>query len=219
MDMVCLIGMDCMKYLIIALMLTILSMYAVIDNQADRNIETINVVTRLTSELSEVNRVVSFLTDYRTPPETYLYINPIHLEDYEKPTSPFGIRNNPLRENMGGEDIKIHTGIDLTGSWHGRVVAAAAGIIIDKWYPPGRNYKGHPDFGGYIRILHPDGNITNYGHLSETFYHEKDLVEAGDVIGRLGSTGKSTGEHLHFSIQNASGEFIQPLKYINIKGE
>ncbi len=121
---------------------------------------------------------------------------------------------------MGGEDIKQHNGVDLVGTWHGRVVAVASGKVIEKWYVPDGNKRiGHPVFGGYVRILHDDGFVSGYGHLSSIYVHEGQRVKAGQVIGRIGSTGKSTGEHLHFSIQDSDGNFLQPLKYINIEEE
>ena len=152
----------------------------------------------------------------RTQP-AYKYINPVCRDDYIGISSPFGIRNNPLRKNMGGEEIRQHNGIDLTGTWHGRVVAVAPGKVIEKWYvPDGKKRTGHPVFGGYIRILHEDGFVSGYGHLSSIYVHEGEYVNTGQVIGRIGSTGKSTGDHLHFSLQDAAGNYLQPLRYISV---
>ena len=142
-------------------------------------------------------------------------ICPIHKEDFICYTSPFGIRDVPNELYTVGSRTREHMGLDLAGTWHARVVAVADGIVIDKWYvPDGKNRKGHEIFGGYIRILHPNGMITGYGHLSSIYVYEGDKVKTGDVIGHIGNTGLSTGQHLHFSVQDDTGIFRNPLRYI-----
>lgn len=178
------------------------------------------VIADQKKEINLIKTALNYYGNLYAPVPGYKYILPISKDDFLRPTSPFGIRNNPLRQNMGGEDIKQHNGVDLIGTWHGRVVTVASGKVIEKWYvPDGKKRTGHPVFGGYIRIQHDDGYVSGYGHLSAIYVHEGERVEAGQVIGRIGSTGKSTGEHLHFSIQDSDGNFLQPLKYINIEEE
>lgn len=116
-------------------------------------------------------------------------------------TSEVGYRTDP----MGGGDVALHRGLDMVGYYHCPVLAAGDGVVVEHWLPPGttrggKTYKGHPVFGGMIIIDHGDGTFTLYGHLSSTFIHEGQVVKAGDVIGRQGSTGQATGEHLHFEV-------------------
>ena len=116
-------------------------------------------------------------------------------------SSEVGYRPNP----MGGGEDALHRGIDMVGPYHSPILAAEKGVVVEHWLPPGtvrggRIYKGHPIFGGLIVIDHGGGVLTLYGHLSSTYIHEGDIVEAGQVIGRQGDTGLATGEHLHFEI-------------------
>ena len=76
------------------------------------------------------------------------------------------------------------------------------------WPAPNGYYKGHPMYGGLIVIDHLNGTHTLYAHMSSTYMGEGDQVEAGQVIGRQGDTGITTGEHLHFEV------IINPLIYI-----
>ena len=170
----------------------------------------------LKSELIQSNRAVSILQDYRTPSKVYPYIMPIHPDDFLQLTSPFGLRDIPSGIYTGGADTRIHNGIDLAGVWRGRVVAIADGIVIDHYLPPDGHFKGHPIFGGMIRIQQSDGRITIYGHLSKTYVKEQDFITQGQVIGRIGNTGLSDGRHLHLEISE-NGIQIQPLKYIEVK--
>ena len=147
------------------------------------------------------------------------YINPISKEDYDRLTSAKGYRilHNPF---TGGDRDSEHSGIDLVGTWHSRVVAVADGEVIDHYHPPDRKWHGHPVLGGMIRIQHNDGRISVYGHLSSTYVNEttKRFVKQGQIIGRTGETGMAYGEHLHFELWE-NGELLNPLKYIDVAKE
>lgn len=113
-------------------------------------------------------------------------------------SSGLGHRVDPI-ENSGGQ-IRFHRGVDFAAPEGTPVVAILSGVVIDHWLPPGYYngiyYSGHEDFGGAIYIQDQNG-ITIYGHFSETFVKEGQYIKQGDLIGRVGSTGKSTGNHLH----------------------
>jgi murein DD-endopeptidase MepM/ murein hydrolase activator NlpD len=108
-------------------------------------------------------------------------------------TSTFGIRWG-----------KLHKGIDITGNKN--IMAADNGKISETGYKS--------DYGNYIIINHLNGYETLYGHLSKITTTTGTIVEKGDKIGIMGSTGDSTGVHLHFEI-HSSGELQNPLKYLN----
>ena len=113
-------------------------------------------------------------------------------------SSGCGYRMDP----MGGGTEGLHKGADFAGEEGEPVMATLAGRVAEHWPPPDGYYDGHPTFGGYITIEH-DGVLLRaslYGHLSETFVHEGDWVEAGEPIGLVGSTGVATGPHLHFEL-------------------
>lgn len=99
-------------------------------------------------------------------------------------SSPFGRRRNPFGRGWGD-----HHGIDLVASTGTPVLAAHEGrVILAEWY------------GGYGKtvIVENESKQTLYAHLSGFFVRKGDVVQAGDPIGRVGSTGRSTGPHLHF---------------------
>ncbi len=117
-------------------------------------------------------------------------------------TSPFGMRENP--ENPGSREF--HPGIDFGLPSGTPVKAAADGVVV---------LAG--EYGGYGRavvIKHTDGLSTVYGHLSEIKVEEGKEVKQGEVVGLSGSTGRSTGPHLHFEIRK-DGQPVDPLQYLS----
>jgi murein DD-endopeptidase MepM/ murein hydrolase activator NlpD len=121
-------------------------------------------------------------------------------------SSGSGYRNDP----MGGkEESQLHRGLDLVGPHRAPVTAAAAGVVAEHWPAPNGFYRGHPIYGGLVVIDHLNGTLTLYGHLSTTYVNEGDEVAAGEIIGRQGNTGVSTGEHLHFEV------IVNPLIYLS----
>lgn len=153
-------------------------------------------------------------------PTDVRYLFPIHATDYRY-TSPKGVRVSPTLK------VKMeHNGLDISSVWRAQVVAIADGLVREHWpvpgtpYPTGGTYDGHPVYGGMIILEHDDGSKSLYAHLSATYVHEGFRVKAGQIIGRIGNTGISTGEHLHFELE-VSGESVNPLHYIEqpVKGE
>ena len=118
---------------------------------------------------------------------------PLDLQEpiaYAEETSGMGLRNNP----MGGSLDLFHNGVDLRGPKGSLVSASASGFVIEVYAPS----PGHPVYGGMVRLLHEDGSTTLYGHLSVVHVWLDWYVEQGAVVGVQGSTGYSTGDHLHF---------------------
>jgi murein DD-endopeptidase MepM/ murein hydrolase activator NlpD len=115
-------------------------------------------------------------------------------------TSPFGIRTHPTT----GED-SLHDGIDFGAACGTPVRAAAAGTIVSV----GRS----PAYGLRVVIRHGDSLDTSYAHLSDTSVEVGDAVTTSTVIGKVGSTGLSTGCHLHFGTRR-DGQRIDPLTFL-----
>lgn len=119
---------------------------------------------------------------------------------YTRVTSPFGNRIHPILKTK-----KLHTGIDIGIPSGKNVVAAGDGTVI------------HADWlGGYgkaVMIDHGGGIVTLYAHNSSLLVSEKDKVKRGDTIAKAGSTGMSTGPHLHFEVRK-NGEFVDPLPWV-----
>ncbi len=107
----------------------------------------------------------------------------------------------------------FHTGIDIAGPLDDTVDAAANGVVALAGAET--DSRGQlVGYGNYIVIAHGGGMVTLYGHLDQLLVHVGQVVHAGDVIGREGSTGNSTGPHLHFEVR-IGGLLADPLKYLS----
>jgi len=94
--------------------------------------------------------------------------------------------------------VHASNGIDISNPKGGPIYAAAAGTVI---LADGSGYNG--GYGQYIKIKHPNGVVTLYGHLSKISVTKGQDVSQGAVIGMMGNTGRSTGTHLHFEVRGA----------------
>ncbi|AJD93558.1 DNA-dirted RNA polymerase (plasmid) [Jeotgalibacillus malaysiensis] len=126
-------------------------------------------------------------------------------------TSAFGWRPDPF----GGSTSDYHTGIDIAAPIGTPILAAADGVVIDVGYR-----------GGYGNLIHVKHTIngktmsTVYAHLQSMNVNDGDEVKQGQIIGGMGSTGNSTGSHLHFEIQDGVGRYkdnpLDPAKFIKL---
>ena len=112
---------------------------------------------------------------------------------------PFGEADDPI---TGSETF--HEGIDIPMSIGTEVLAAASGTVADAGFDM--------EHGNYVLIEHEGGYTTLYGCLDEIRTNQGDKVTVGDVIGTVGSTGRSTGPHLHFELR-LNGEPVDPADY------
>jgi murein DD-endopeptidase MepM/ murein hydrolase activator NlpD len=101
--------------------------------------------------------------------------------------SSFGWRIDPIN---GGS--ALHTGLDFQASTGTPIVAAAGGVVVTQEY--------HPAYGNMVEIDHGNDLITRYAHASEVFVKKGDLIKRGKKIAEVGTTGRSTGPHLHFEV-------------------
>lgn len=122
--------------------------------------------------------------------------------DYVMMTSPYGYRVHPVYG-----DWRFHSGVDLAGPLGTPIYATRSGVV------KAASYNGSA--GYYVSIDHQDGFSSSYLHLTHYVVGAGDYVSAGQVIGYMGSTGTSTGSHLHFSIYY-NGSSVNPADYINI---
>ena len=114
--------------------------------------------------------------------------------------SPFGYRRDPFLGLPA-----LHTGVDLLQPYGSEIRATGAGRVVHAGPMGG--------YGDMVEIDHGDGLTTRYGHMSEISVQEGQTVAAGDVIGRLGSTGRSTGPHLHYEVR-VDGEPVDPERFM-----
>ena len=117
-------------------------------------------------------------------------------------TSNYGMREHPIQGV-----VKIHTGLDIGAGFGSPVVAAADGVV---------SYAGW--LGGYgncVMINHGNGLTTLYGHGQKILTELNKEVKQGDLIMEVGSTGNSTGPHLHFEVR-LNGNHTNPLNYVKV---
>ncbi len=122
--------------------------------------------------------------------------------NYTRFSSPFGWRIHPIYG-----DWRFHYGIDLAAPSGSPIYATRAGKVTRTTYDSSSGY--------YVVLDHQDGFESKYLHMTHYIVKPGDYVQAGQVIGYVGSTGASTGPHLHFSIMY-NGQHVNPASYINI---
>ncbi len=115
-------------------------------------------------------------------------------------TSSFGVRSDPFRGSAA-----MHAGVDLSASYGSPIYATADGVVDRaEW------------FGGYgnmVEIDHGKGIATRYGHMSRIAARSGEQVKRGDLIGYVGSTGRSTGNHLHYEVR-IDGYAVNPMPFL-----
>jgi murein DD-endopeptidase MepM/ murein hydrolase activator NlpD len=117
-------------------------------------------------------------------------------------SSPFGARRDPLLGLLA-----FHSGMDFRTASGSSVLATGKGIVT------AADYRG--GYGNMVDIDHGNGFSTRYGHMSQILVTAGQPVSIGQVIGKTGSTGRSTGPHLHYEIRR-SGSAVNPAGYLNI---
>lgn len=115
-------------------------------------------------------------------------------------SSPFGMRRDPFT----GEPEE-HPGVDIANRFGAPVLAASRGIVVFAGKTRG--------YGNMVEIDHGYGYMTRYGHMSRLLVHVGDVVKDNQVIGRVGSTGRSTGPHLHYEVHHY-GHLLNPEKFL-----
>lgn len=117
-------------------------------------------------------------------------------------TSPFGWRTHPITGRRN-----LHGGIDIAAPNGTPIMASKAGVVVISQY--GSSY------GNYVVISHPDGTRTLYAHMSQRNVSAGDTVRQGQTVGLVGSTGSSTGNHLHFETWtgSSSSSRVNPMQF------
>lgn len=121
--------------------------------------------------------------------------------EYTRISDDYGNRIHPI---LGTQ--QFHNGVDMAAPSGSPILAAYDGEVIAASYSP--------TMGNYIMIDHGDGLITIYMHASTVGVSEGTMVARGEQIGCVGSTGRSTGPHLHFSVRE-NGQYVSPWKYLS----
>lgn len=118
-------------------------------------------------------------------------------------SSEFGLRRNPF----GGRNYEMHSGIDFRGPIGTSIYATADGVVVTAQYSGG--------YGNHVVIDHGYGYETLYAHMSEIEVKAGDRIRRGDLVGALGSTGRSSGPHLHYEVHR-NGQAVNPRYYLSL---
>ncbi len=114
--------------------------------------------------------------------------------------SSFGWRIDPLNGRSA-----LHTGLDFPAEPGTAILAAAGGVVVTQEY--------HPAYGNMVEVDHGNDLVSRYGHASRVWVKKGDLVKRGQKIAEVGTTGRSTGPHLHFEVL-VQGVFQDPQKFL-----
>jgi murein DD-endopeptidase MepM/ murein hydrolase activator NlpD len=102
---------------------------------------------------------------------------------------------------------RMHQGLDIAGPVGTPIVAAADGVVISSGWTDG-------GYGNLVKIQHPSGSVTFYGHNQSLLVKKGESVKQGQAIAKMGSTGRSTGPHLHFEIRLPKQGPVNPVAYL-----
>ncbi len=116
-------------------------------------------------------------------------------------SSHFGYRADPFTGHGA-----FHAGVDFAAEPGSRVIATGPGVVTFAGYKNG--------YGNVVEITHPTGYMTRYGHNSRNLVREGDTVQKGQPIAVIGSTGRSTGTHVHFEVER-DGNTLNPMRYLS----
>jgi murein DD-endopeptidase MepM/ murein hydrolase activator NlpD len=115
-------------------------------------------------------------------------------------TSAFGVRSDPFRGSAA-----MHAGVDLSAPYGTPIYATADGVVDRAQWTGG--------YGNMVEIDHGKGIATRYGHMSRIAAHAGEHVKRGELIGYVGSTGRSTGNHLHYEVR-IDGHAVNPIPFL-----
>ena len=167
------------------------------DDQAELQAQTLLIETLEREILEEQKRIAAqngIVMSYDGGKFTWPAPSYIAILDY------FGWRTDPINGSNS-----YHSGVDMAAPAGSKILAAYDGVVVAAAYDW--------SMGNYIMINHGDGLYTVYMHASRLDVQKDDLVIRGQQIGAVGTTGRSTGNHLHFSVR-LNGSYVDPLPYL-----
>ncbi|MGM9598626.1 MAG: murein hydrolase activator EnvC family protein [Faecousia sp.] len=161
----------------------------------------------LAEEIAKKEKEYTAARLVETGGEAYIYtesgfIFPLSLNGFACLSSPYGMRTNPVTGIYC-----LHNGVDFAASMGTPIYASKSGVVTTACLAGG--------WGNYVVINHGDGFSTLYAHMTYFIVSAGEYVEQGETIGYVGSTGNSTGPHLHFTIFY-DGTSVNPMNYVRI---
>jgi murein DD-endopeptidase MepM/ murein hydrolase activator NlpD len=158
-----------------------------VDAAADRLSSRMMLAWQTLGEFDQVKKQIDRLPIY------------LPMKTVERISSGFGLRRDPFRRSLA-----VHSGVDFKASLASEVIAVSDGVVTFA------GWSGA--YGRMIEISHDNGVSTRYAHLSSIKVSPGASVKRGEVIGRMGSTGRSTGPHLHYETR-VDGRAIDPVRF------
>ncbi len=162
----------------------------------------VDVTSDTPSLVDDANNVALALDRFQAA-KNAANVAPVHkpVATLARISSTFGNRKDPFTGRLA-----FHSGLDFAAPQGTTVVSAGKGVV---------SFVGQiSGYGNVVEVTHPDGLITRYGHLSAFIAKQGDAVDTGTPIARVGSTGRSTGPHLHFEVRRAE-DAVDPAQYLN----
>jgi murein DD-endopeptidase MepM/ murein hydrolase activator NlpD len=156
-------------------------------------------ITAFDKEVERLDRALDMLDHVKNQARRFPIGNPLPGSET---TSHFGYRKDPLLGTQA-----FHSGIDFRAEIGHRITAPAAGVVVTSSRQGG--------YGNMVEVRHKGGIITRYGHMNSIYVREGDTIDEGAILGEVGSTGRSTGPHLHYEVR-IDGNPVDPTRYINI---
>jgi murein DD-endopeptidase MepM/ murein hydrolase activator NlpD len=155
----------------------------------------------LESRLAEIEQRIALVSDAATLQNLALMRLPTRMPvDDAAIGSPFGNRDDPLTGRRA-----FHAGLDFAAERGTPIHAAAGGTVAVAGFKP--------DFGWVVEVEHGNGLVTRYAHASQLLVRAGQIVTPGEQIAKVGSSGRSTGPHLHFEVLR-QGEATDPRRYL-----
>lgn len=156
------------------------------------------LIAQLESSVTEERKAIALAYGYTLEYDGSKFVWP--APDYTRISSDYGMRIHPT---LGYE--VFHNGVDMASATGTRMLAAYSGVVSAAGYSS--------TMGNYVMIDHGSGLTTIYMHANTLYVSENDLVMGGEQIGTIGTTGRSTGPHLHFSVR-LDGVYQSPWNYL-----
>ena len=155
------------------------------------------IALELQTQENKFHTLDSLLTDRNLRAEVYPQGRPVAKGWI---SSHFGKRADPFTGKQ-----EFHRGVDFAGKYNSDVLAVAGGVVTEA--------KARSGFGNLVEIDHGNGYVTRYGHNEAMLVKVGDAVKKGQPVAKMGSTGRSTGPHVHFEVLK-NGTHVDPMKFI-----
>ena len=162
---------------------------------------------QIISDSLTVEQYAYYLELYETKGGHIKYGSPFAFEYEPYITSYIGYRINPTSQ----VELQLHKGLDIGVAGGTPILAISDGIVTRA------NYS--TSYGNIVEILHDDGYVSKYAHQQKLNVVKGQQVKQGDIIGFVGTTGDSTGNHLHLELYDEVGEFMNPIYFIERSGQ